>query len=171
MATSKLQPRERMVLIGGAVAVVLMGVWWLFEGPYQAYLDSGAQIVEARQRLLDAKIKQAEVRKAEARQKAILANIGQGNFDLWSQVDKAAKDLKLGTQCSIRSGRGMTARGDNSTSVEVTLTNVTSQELVDLLHRIYDTGSIVMLSQLNHLKPSMDKKGLDCRMTLVAPRA
>ncbi|MDZ4859484.1 MAG: type II secretion system protein GspM [Candidatus Hydrogenedentes bacterium] len=171
MAASRLQPRERNVLILGAFAVGAMVVWWAFDGPYQAYLNSGIQLSEARQRLMDAQIKQAEVVKTENRRKEILATLGQGSFDLWSQVDKAAKDLKLGVRCAIRTGRGMTAQGDNSTSVEVTLTNVSNQELVDLLHRVYDTGSVVVLSQLNHLKPSVDKKGLDCRMTLVAPRA
>ncbi len=171
MATTKLQPRERMVLYAGGFAVAAMAIWWLIDGPYQKYVDSGTQLAAARERLLDAQIKQAEVRKTDERRKQILSSLGQGNFDLWSQVDKAAKDLKLGTRCTIKTGRGMTARGDKSSSVEVTLTGVSNQELVDLLHRVYDTGSVLVLSQMNHLKPSADKKGLDCRMTLVAPRA
>jgi type II secretory pathway component PulM len=171
MAAPKIQPRERMVLIIGGVAVAAMALWWAFDGPYQAYVTSGNQLVEARQRLMDAQIKQAEVIKSENRRKEILATLGQGGFDLWSQIDKAAKDLNLGSRCAIRTGRALSTRGDSSTSVEVTLTGVSNQELVDLLHRVYDTGSVVVMSQLNHLKPSIDKKGLDCRMTLVAPRA
>ena len=67
--------------------------------------------------------------------------------------------------------RGMAARGQESSSDEVTLNGVSNKELVDLLHRVYDTRYIVFLSQLQYLKPSADKKSLDCRMTFVAPQA
>lgn len=173
MARMKLQPRERMVLTVGAVAVVAIGLFWLIDGPYQAYADSKVRVVEARQRLLDAQIKQAEVTKANERDRQIRQKLGQhgAGFDLWTEIDKAVKDLKLNTRTQMRSVRGMSSRGENNAAVEVTMNGVSTQELVNFLHRVYDTDYIVLLSQLTYLKPSVDKKGLDCRMTLVAPRA
>ena len=150
-----------------------MLIWWAADGPYQTYLNSGIQLREARQRLTDAQIIQAEMTKTRLKEQEIsksLASRGSGS-DLWTQVDKAVKDLKLGNRCSLRTPAAAARKGENFAAVELSLTGVSAQELVDLLHRIYDTGYVVILDKLDHLKPSQDKKGLDCRMQLVAPRA
>ncbi|MBM3289435.1 MAG: hypothetical protein FJY92_04720 [Candidatus Hydrogenedentes bacterium] len=172
MAKMKLQPRERLVLMLGAVGVVLIGGYGISQGPYQAYARSNNEVAQARERLTSARITQATVQRDREKQAEVKKKLPQaGKFNLWSEVDKAVKDLKLGKRCSMRSNRGMSTQGQESSSVEVTLNGVSSQELVDLVHRVYDTGYFVYLSQLMYLRPSNDQKGLDCRMTFVAPQA
>ncbi len=171
MAKTKLQPRERMVLILGAIGVVVIGGYGVSQGPYQAYVRSKEQLQQTRERYKQAQVIKATVEQERAKQKQIIDNISKpGSFNLFTEVQKAVNDLKLGTRCAMRSNRGMSARGQESSSVEVTLNGVSNKELVDLLHRVYDSGYIVFLSQLTYLKPSADKKGLDCRMTFVAPQ-
>ena len=168
---SKLQPRERMVLIVGAIGVVVIAAYGISQGPYQKYVQSKEQVVDARERLKQAQLIQLSVQREREKQKDILAKLGSASdFNLWNEIDKAVKDLKLGARCSMRSNRAG-SRGQQGTSVDVTLTGVSNQELVELLHRVYDTGKLVLLSEMQYLKPSADKKGLDCRMTFVAPQA
>lgn len=172
MAKAKLNPRERMVLMLGAVGVVLIGGYGISQGPYQAYLRSGEQVQMARQRLLDAQILQATVERDKAKELEIRQKLPKaGGFDLWTEIDKAVKDLKLDKRCIMQSNRGAAARGQESTSVTITLNGVSTKELVDLLHRVYDTGYFVFASQVQSLGPSPDKKGLNCRVTFVSPRA
>ena len=170
MAT-KLQPRERMVLIFGAIGVVVIAAYGISQGPYQKYVRSKEDVVDARERLKLAQAIQLNVQREQVKQKEILAKLGSASdFNLWNEIDKAVKDLKLGTRCAMRSNRAG-SRGQEGTSVDVTLNGVSNQELVELLHRVYDTGKIVLLREMQFLKPSADKKGLDCRMTFVAPQA
>jgi len=172
MAKVKLQPRERMVLALGAIGVVLIGGYGISQGPYQAYVRSNDQVAQARERLTLAQIAQASVQRERDKQKELAAKLPEaGKLNLWTEVDKAVKDLKLGKRCSMRSNRGMSSQKQESSSVEVTLNGVSTRELVDLVHRVYDTGYFVYLSQLMYLRPSNDQKGLDCRMTFVAPQA
>ncbi|MCC6797651.1 MAG: hypothetical protein IT366_21235 [Candidatus Hydrogenedentes bacterium] len=170
MAT-KLQPRERMVLIIGAIGVFAIAAYGISQGPYQTYVQSKEKLADARENLRLAKAIQLNVQREQEKQKEILNRLGSASdFNLWNEIDKAVKDLKLGARCSMRSNRAG-SRGQQGTSVDVTLTGVSNQELVELLHRIYDTGKLVLLSEMQHLKPSPDKKGLDCRMTFIAPQA
>ena len=172
MAKAKLQPRERMVLLIGAIGVVVIGAYGISQGPYQTYVQSKEQVQQARERLKVARIVQASVERDRKKQAAILEKLQKaGKFNLWTEVDTAVKDLKLGTRCAMRSNRGSSRSGTESTSIDVTLSGVSSKELVDLLHRVYDTGYIVLLSQMRYLKPSLDKKSLDCQMTFEAPQA
>ena len=170
MAT-KLQPGERMVLIFGAIGVVAIAAYGISQGPYQKYVRSKEDVVDARERLKLAQAIRLNVQREQVKQKEILAKLGSASdFNLWNEIDKAVKDLKLGTRCAMRSNRAG-SRGQEGTSVDVTLNGVSNQELVELLHRVYDTGKIVLLREMQFLKPSADKKGLDCRMTFVAPQA
>lgn len=172
MAKLKLQPRERMVLIIGTIGVVLIGAYGISQGPYQKYKQSIDQVEQARERLKLATILRASVERDREKQKQVMEKIAKaGQFNLFSEVDKAVKDLKLGTRCSMRSTRGVSSRDVSSSAVEITLNGVSSKELVDLLHRVYDTGRFVYLSQLLYLRPTQDQKSLDCRMTFVAPQA
>jgi hypothetical protein len=172
MAKMKLQPRERMVVIIGVIGVIVIGGYGVAQGPYQTYVRSNDQLQQAKERFKLAQAIQATVQKERAKQQQILAKLPKaGGFNLFTEVEKAVKDLKLGPRCAMNNKRGMAARGQESSSVEVTLNGVSNKELVDLLHRVYDTRYIVFLSQLKYLKPSADKKSLDCQMTFVAPQA
>lgn len=172
MAKMKLQPRERTVLVLGGMVAVIICAYGVMQGPYQAYIKSNEQIAQARERLKLAQVTQATVLKDRQRQDELKRKLPQaGKFNLFSEVDKAVKDLKLGKRCSMRSNRGASTPGQESTSVEITLNGVSSKELVDLVHRVYDTGYFVYLSQLLYLRPSQNQKSLDCRMTFIAPQA
>ena len=172
MAKMKLQPRERMVVIVGVIGVIVIGGYGVSQGPYQTYVRSNDQLQQAKERFKLAQAIQATVQKERTKQQQILAKLPKpGGFNLFTEVEKAVKDLKLGPRCAMNNKRGMAARGQESSSVDVTLNGVSNKELVDLLHRVYDSRYIVFLSQLQYLKPSTDKKSLDCRMTFVAPQA
>jgi Tfp pilus assembly protein PilN len=168
-----LQPREKTVVGLGAAAVALMAVWWASQGPYQAYQASWTQLDAAKSRLLEAKVRVAEIEQARRKEKEVLDALAEQGptFDLWTHVDRVIKEMNLGSRSDMRSRRGVTAADQNMTAIELSLTGLSTRELVDLLHRIYNNDYVIILDRLDHLKPSQAGKGLDCRMVLVSPRA
>lgn len=172
MPKMNLEPRERIVVIAGAVALAAILLYWGLEGPYEAYKNSAAQVKASRLRLQQAQLWQAEIEDARRKEGEILALLQaqRGGFDLWTHVDRAVKDSQLQGRAEVQSHRSGVSAGSNMSAVELTLTGVSTKELVDLLHRIYDNESFVVLQQLEQLKLSSSGQGLDCRMVLVSPR-
>lgn len=172
MPKLKLQPRERAVVIAGAIALVAIVLYWGFQGPYEAYKNSAAQVSAARTRLQQAMIWQAEIDNARARESEIvgLMNSHARGFDLWTHVDRAVKDTELTGRAEVLSSRTGAAPGSSLSAVDLTLKGVSTGELVSLLYRIYDGDAFVSVERLDELKAATSGQGLDCRMRLVAPK-
>lgn len=172
MPKLNLQPRERAVVILGAVALVAIVLYWGFQGPYDAYKNSAAQVSAARTRLQQAQLWQAEIETARARESEILGlmNRHAQGFDLWTHIDRAVKDTELTGRAEVLSSRTGAAPGSNLSAVDLTLNGVSTGELVSLLHRIYGGGAFVSMERLDELKPATSGQGLDARMRLIAPK-
>ena len=173
MPKLKLQSRERLVVMAGLGALVLIVAYWASQGPYDAYKNSANQVKQAQMRLQQVQIWQAEVDAARDKERKVreLLQATTGRFDLWTHVDRAVKETKLEGRAELQTDRAAASPSSNMTAVRLTLKGVSTSELVDLLHRIYDNESFVALERLDELKVSAKGQGLDCRMLLVAPRA
>lgn len=172
MPNLKLQPRERIVVFGGAIALVAIVFYWGFQGPYETYKNSGAQVKAARLRLQQAELWQAEVDAARDKEAQLLELMKSQakNFDLWTHIDRAVKDVNLTGRAQVDSNRTGAVPGSNMSAVDLTLKGVSTSELVDLLHKIYENQPFVVLSRLDQLRPVANGQGLDCRMQFVAPK-
>lgn len=52
------------------------------------------------------------------------------------------------------------------TQLELSVTGASLEEVVQLLHKIFSSNSMVIVQDLRELGPSKQGKGLDCRVTL-----
>lgn len=172
MARIRLQPRERNVLVLGSIAALVILAYWGAQGPYAAFKASRVQLAAARNNLQQAQIWAAEVEQARKKERQILAQLASQSqgFDLWTHIDRTVKALGLGPRCDIRTVSGMGASAARVDTVELTLSGVSTKELIDLFHRIYDSGYVILLHKMEHLKPSPDGKGLDCKVSFAAPK-
>ena len=160
-----------MVVIAGAGALVLIVIYWVTQGPYEAYKNSAVQMKMAQTRLQQVQIWEEEVKAARTRESEVAKKIeASGRFDLWTHVDRAVKEAKLEGRAEVKSHRAGSSSSSNMTAVELTLNGISTRELVELLHRLYDNKSVIVLQRLDQLKDSAKGQGLDCRMFLAAPR-
>jgi hypothetical protein len=159
-------------VFGGAFALIAIVLYWAFQGPYENYKNSAAQVTAARLRVQQAQLWEAEieaVREKEARLVNLMEGLSPG-FDLWTHVDRAVKDSELVGRAEVVSSRTGAAPGSKMSAIDLTLKGVSTSELVALLHEIYDDESFVVMERLDELKPATSGQGLDCRMRLVAPK-
>ena len=172
MPKLRLQGRERLVVMVGGIALVSILIYWAFQGPYDAYKNSKTQVMASRTRLQQAMVWQAEIDEARRKEGAILRLMQSSvpGFDLWTHVDRAVRDSNLVGRAEVQSHRTGASAASNMTAVDLNLNGISTQELVDLLHRIYDTESFVALQRLDQLKPSLKGQGLDCKIVFVAPK-
>ena len=172
MPKLRLQPRERVVVFGGAIALAAIVLYGAFQGPYEAYKNSAAQVKAAELRLQQAQLWQAEIEAARDKEAKLLSQMSQvlPNFDLWTHINRAVKDTNLADRAEVLSSRTGAAPGSNMSAVDLTLKGVSTGDLVKLLHEIYDEEAFVVMERLDELKPASSGRGLDCRMRLIAPK-
>ncbi len=170
---AKLQQREKVFLGVGGVALLLIAAYALGQGPLEKYRKSAVTLRNAKVNLQQAQLWNAEIETAQQKVKAAKDSIvRQGAFDLWTHIDGVVKALSLGSRADIQSKRGAASPTDSKVAaVELKLSGVNLQELVEVLHRLYANDYIILLDKLDHIKPAQDGKGLDCRITFVSPRA
>lgn len=171
MAFMKLQDRERRMVIGGGLAALAIVLYLVGEGPLQAYSESADKLQQARDRLVQAeKLHNSVIRKREEQEVLRQKLASKPGFDLLQFVAGKVREGGLATRANIdNSGRAVTGSAELA-AVRVGLRGVSLEELVDFLHKIYASGNLVVLHNLDQLEPAADKKGLDCEMTFVAPR-
>jgi hypothetical protein len=131
---------------------------------------------ELRQRY--ARLEQAkETEEARLRsQDELMARIQQRkpNFDLWSFMNKLLTEGKLNERAVLENFRPRTERRGESQDVamvQLRLSGVSLKELVDLLHKVYASGDLVVMYKLEYLRPMADAKGLECNVTFLTPKA
>ncbi len=166
----QLQPRERMFIFGGIAAAILIGVWWGAQRPLDAYRKSALTREATRLRLQQAQLWHDEIKLAQDKVDQIKQSISNRGFDLWTHIDSVVKILALGQRADIRSVKGVASPTDKVSAVQMQLTGVSLQELVDLLYKIYSSDYIIILDRVDQIKPSQNGHGLDCRMVFLAPK-
>ena len=172
MANLKLQEREKRMLVGGAIAAVVIVGYLVGEGPLRVYGESEQKLEQARDRLKQARaIHNSVVRKREEDAVLQQSMAGKPGFDLLTFVNGVVREGGLSTRANIDNNNRAVTGSSGLASVRVGLRGVSLAELVDFLHKIYGSGNLVVLHNLDQLVPAADKQGLDCEMVFVAPRA
>ena len=170
MPKAKLQKREKVMVAGGAVIAALIVGAFLAEGPLDSYRDARTQVNQARQNYRSAELMREDALAAERQRKALEQILRGSQGDLWSHIGGVLKDAGLIERGAKLDSRQRVGRSINLPGVHVALKGVSTQELVDFLHRVYDGGHVVVLNEMRFLKPATNGKGLDCDMTFMAPK-
>lgn len=168
----KLQRREKVFLGIGGIALLLIGLFLLGQGPMEKYRRSATMLSAAKTRLQEAQLWNAEIETARQQVNAVKQQIAQqGGFDLWTHIDGVVKALSLGSRADISSKRGAASPTENKVAaVELQLKGVNRQELVEVLHKISANDYLIILDKVDYIRPAKDGKGLDCRITFLSPK-
>ena len=169
MAGSKLKPREKVVVAVGTVVLLLIGITPLAQRGWSAYERSEALVEESRDRFQLAQEWQIAIEEERAGQKAIRDQLRRRppRFDLYSFTNLALREEKLQERATLNTESLNNPALDG---VLVELRGISMKQLVDFLHRLYDSGNLIVVQKVDHLRPANDGNGLDLRMTLMSPR-
>lgn len=172
MARRELKRREVM-LIGVGVAILLVaGLIPMARNFSRKYDRAQDQLEQARVRLTQTRELRGAIEEERRGHNAVTERIRarDARFDLYSFTNKCLRDLDLHNRAALQS-RGSMFSGGSLDGVQITLRGVSMEELVNLLHTLYDSANLIALQRLNHLRASRDGDGLDCQMTLMAPKS
>ena len=166
---------SRKVVAYLAVAIVVALLCYVPLGPRKQYLASRGAVNQARaQRDLALKTQSEEANRLK--QQATLIeqlNARDKNFELWSFLNRVLTESNLKDRANLQEVKPRTREeklGEAATLVQLKLRGVKMMELIDLLHKIYNSKNLVVLYGLDSLKPSQDVKGLDCDVTFLSPK-
>ena len=170
MSKLNLKKREWTFIIVGVLVVSLAVVIPVVRRAKSAYEKSTAQVRQAENRLHDARDLRLLIEAERSGRKAIRERLAQrpGNFSLYSFANRCLLELDLKQRAKLNTEN---ARGSHLESAKLRLEGVSMEELVNFLHRLYDNNNLIVVQKLDHLRPARDGQGLDCYMTLMAPRA
>ncbi len=179
MAKMKLSTSERRFIAFGVIALASMAGYLLLQAPLDNYSKSKTLVQEAEANLKHAQSLQATFKSLKVgNQKALASLPDVSPRSLVSIINDAEKATELaGTKkvaienasTGIRIDDPATNRArlvQNLETFRVTLRGVSVEELVTLLHMVHDEAGILLIENVNHLRPAQDEQGLDCQLVL-----
>jgi hypothetical protein len=171
MAKSSLAPREKK-LIGFMFTVMLcMTLIPIYKNVSTRHAQSENQLAQAIQRLDDTRIWRSAIVSDREGQKIIQAQLSArgGSFDLYGATSKWISDTKLDGRANLQS-KGLTSREGAIEGIQITLAHVNMNEILDLLHKMYNSKNMITMQKMPYLRPSRDGKGLECAIVMIAPK-
>ena len=168
MQLRELDKRERIVLGAGGVALLVMVLYLVAEGPMDAYEKSKGQVIAARSNLSRAQ-SIAKEKQAARKDKDVIDNMikarGPG-YNLWGDINRAVQTAQLSDRATRDSMPGLTAK---ASAVKLGLKGVSLEELVNLLYDIQSKDSLVVLHEVRFLRLATDGEGLECELVFTTP--
>ena len=169
---SRFSKRERTVITIGIVLLVIAAVTPFVRGFFRDYNRSESLVREARERLEFSQQLRSTLEAERSGQRAIDEQVKQRapRFDLYSFTSAKLSELKLDNRYNLESIRGRDV-GDQLDGVQLRLNGVSMKEFVDLLYALDASKNLIIVRQLNELRPARDGNGLDCLVTFVSPKS
>ena len=168
MARTNLEPRERILIVVGAVVTVIVLGSFIVRGPLHKYKAIHSQVRVARDRLRRAEAARQEILSRRADQEALRALMqarGAG-YSLWTVVTRAIQIKGLTNRAKIDSANREASIGNG---VKLMLEGVSMEELVGVLYEVQGKDPLVILHKLDYLRPARDGKGLECSLVFISP--
>ena len=171
MSKLNLQRRERIVLYVGGAAIVLVLLQYFAQAPLAAYGSAARAAEIARSNYEAARFHRDDVvahrNATEALQTFVRQNKSSGLITALDQVVRQT-GLSGSQRANIQSASSF-ADTAAFEQVRVTLTGVSTDELVEFLHRLYSSGTLVA-AQSGTIEPDANGQGLKCTLVLLSPR-
>ena len=171
---------ERAALMAGfgALGLVVFMIFFVFlmpTGPLKKFRNTRNDLDDARKQFsLVKNAKDTEETRLRSQDEVMaLLKERKPNFDLWSFMNTVLTETKLKERANLENFKPQSKKGtaiEDISMVQLKLSAVTLTEIVDLLHKIYDSKNLVVLYRLEYLRPSADNKGLECNVTLLSPK-
>jgi len=165
----RLNPRERWIVGGGLVVLVLVLVWFALLSPYLEALSGLDRRIAAHQRNLE-KMQQMQGQIFQLREQlASVDNRSEKKRPLFSQVENLTVQTGIRDQLlSMRPQPATTQGGYRQQLVEIRLEKLTLAQLVKLIYAVeYRSGGVQVKSL--RVKPRFeDRSSLDVNMVLMS---
>jgi len=164
-----LEPKERMGLIIGLLALVaVIGLaLYIPAGPKDNYERAKDRFNSLENELQLAQLTLMEEEARLESQQVLMERVQNRptNFELLTYIDRLLIQNDLKDRAQLAYFRGARAT-DEQPMVDLRLSNVGLQELIDFFHALYDSGNLVAMFKLDSLRPANNRQGLDCSITL-----
>lgn len=166
----KLDTREKIALYLGVLACILTLILAVYvpAGPRKWYAKSQSELASLQEQLQLQQLFYMDEAERLNKQKVLmekLENRPQG-FSLFTYVDNLLNStgLRTGAQLEEYKPRDVSPK---QPMVQLRLQNMSFEQLVDFLHKLYGENNLIALYKLDYLRPSPSEKGLDCDITFV----
>ena len=172
MPRRTLAKRERIVLVG---AVTLLGLILLLPPGREFARDyerTRSQADDATNRLNEIRRMRKLVLSERSARRIIMDRVEarDPNFDLYSFTNASLIQLSMNDRARLQS-QGSRFAGGALDVVQLNLSNVSMEQIIDLLYKLHSSGNLIAMQRLGHLRPMNDGKGLECEIVLMAPKA
>lgn len=170
MEKRSLTPRERILIV--CALLILVGITVpLARGLAEKYRDARQELQRATDRLDQARLIRETVIEERHDQQIIQELIASRSpgFDLYSYTNETMLTQNIQHLGTLQSQGSMS--GGSLDAVRLTLRGVNMKQLLNLLHTLYASDNLIAMQRLRYLRPSGNAKGLDCEITLVAPKS
>ena len=160
-------------MIVGAVA--LLGLIFIVFGGREFASDyerTQHQVVEAMNRLDQIRQMRTLILTERSDRRIIMDRVEarDPNFDLYSFTNASLIQLSMNDRARLQS-QGSRFAGGALDVVQLNLSNVSMEQIIDLLYKLHSSGNLIAMQRLGHLRPMNDGKGLECEIVLMAPKA
>jgi hypothetical protein len=165
----QLENRDRswLAACGLAVFVVLLAAYWVPTGPRRGYENSVAALESAKEEYEMTQLLEVEENLRIQSQQSIREQlqVRPASFNFFTEVDRTVTEAKLKDRAQLNRVRAAKEETPQDL-VELRLTGVSLEEVVDFLHRVYEKNNLIAVHQMNYLRPQSDEQGLECSITL-----
>jgi hypothetical protein len=165
---AKLDWRERLALGCGLTALLLVFamLFYIPTGPKKEFEDAKDAIkrLEGQHQLAQVDLMEAQDRLQS--QELFMEQLKgrPARFDLFSFVERTLREKDLMERAELSRGRPSRNAPANQPMVDLNLSNVSLDELITFLHKVYAENYLVVMYKLN-LKPAVRDHGLSCEIT------
>ncbi len=165
-----LDMREKIALGLGILASLLAVILAIYVplGPRKGYIESQSELAALKGDYeLQMMYKMDEEERLQ-KQKALMEILEKRSpdFSLFTHVDNLLTSTNLRSRAQLEQYRPRNA-SPKQPMVELRLQGISSQELVDFLHKIYADGNLITVYKMDYLRPAVNEQGLDCDITFV----
>ena len=169
MAKIKLDKQERagLALAGLALFLVLGGLLYIPQGPMKDFRQSQSEVNRLKSDLLTTRSILQDEKKRVQEQRWIREALEQRppNFSLLATLD--ALKNKIGLQKASVSSQSPPRGVDNVELANMDIEGMSLDQLLDLLHGVYQAGNLIVVYNMSTLTTMPDDQGLRCRLTFL----
>jgi hypothetical protein len=166
-----LAPHEKRLITIMMCVMIGMVLFMSFRNKAEALADSESNLQTAQENFNAAQLFRETIISEREGQKVIRTKLKarSRSFDLYNFSNKCITDFKLQNRATLQSV-GLSSRDKAFDGVQITLKGISLEELVNLLHTMYDSDNLIMMKKMNYLRPTRDKKGLECSLEMLSPK-
>jgi len=162
--------REKLALALGIIATMIALALAIYVplGPRKGYINSQKELDSLKQEYqlqIMAKMDQDErLQKQQALMEILKKRPAE--FSLFTHVDNLLTATNLRSRAQLEQYKPRNA-SPKQPMVQLRLQGVSSQELIDFLHKIYADNNLIAAYKMDFMRPAANEQGFDCDITFV----